>query len=110
MAIQRLFIANRGEIAVRIIKAARALGIQTVQAYSEGDAEMLAVKLADDAFCLGAAPSKDSSIPTNPPGNAQRPLAGCFTRCTRTTARQPPWTVTMATSTATEGRANWEAS
>lgn len=62
MTIKRLFIANRGEIAVRIIAAAQALGIRTVQAYSEGDADMLAVKLADEAFCLGPAPSKDSYL------------------------------------------------
>jgi len=51
MTISRLFIANRGEIAVRIIRAARELGIHTIQAYSEGDSDMLAVKLADEAIC-----------------------------------------------------------
>ncbi len=65
MAISRLFIANRGEIAVRIIRAAQKLGIATVQGYSEADQDMLAVKLADEAVCLGSAQSKDSylSIP-----------------------------------------------
>lgn len=62
MPITRLFIANRGEIAVRIIHAAKALGITTVQAYSEGDADMLAVKLADEAVCVGPAPAKDSYL------------------------------------------------
>jgi len=62
MTISRLFIANRGEIAVRIIRAARELGIHTIQAYSEGDADMLAVKLADEAICIGPAPSKDSYL------------------------------------------------
>lgn len=62
MDIGRLFIANRGEIAVRIIRAAKALGIHTIQAYSEGDADMLAVKLADEAVCIGPAPSKDSYL------------------------------------------------
>ncbi|MDK3016060.1 acetyl-CoA carboxylase biotin carboxylase subunit [Pseudodonghicola flavimaris] len=62
MTISRLFIANRGEIAVRIIRAARELGIHTIQAYSEGDADMLAVKLADEAVCIGPAPSKDSYL------------------------------------------------
>ncbi len=55
MGIERLFIANRGEIAVRIIRAARDLGITTIQAYSEADTEMLAVRLADEAVCVGPA-------------------------------------------------------
>ncbi|ATG47940.1 acetyl-CoA carboxylase biotin carboxylase subunit [Celeribacter ethanolicus] len=62
MAIERLFIANRGEIAVRVVKAAKALGIHTIQAHSEADTEMLAVKLADEAICVGPAPSKDSYL------------------------------------------------
>ncbi|MGH1483662.1 MAG: acetyl-CoA carboxylase biotin carboxylase subunit [Geminicoccales bacterium] len=53
MAIKRLFIANRGEIAVRIIRAAKALGIETIQAYSEADADMLAVRHADEAVLVG---------------------------------------------------------
>jgi acetyl-CoA carboxylase biotin carboxylase subunit len=60
--IQKLFIANRGEIAVRVVKAAQTLGIPTVQAYSEADSEMLAVKLADEAICIGPAQSKDSYL------------------------------------------------
>ncbi len=62
MPISRLFIANRGEIAVRIVRAARELGITTIQAYSEGDTEMLAVKQADESICIGPAPSKDSYL------------------------------------------------
>ena len=57
MAIKRLFIANRGEIAVRIVKAAQAMGIHTIQAYSEADDSMLAVRMADEAVCIGAAQS-----------------------------------------------------
>jgi acetyl-CoA carboxylase, biotin carboxylase subunit len=53
MAIRKLLIANRGEIAVRIIRAAAELGIRTVQAYSKADAESLAVKLADEAVAIG---------------------------------------------------------
>ncbi|MBY0531252.1 MAG: acetyl-CoA carboxylase biotin carboxylase subunit [Xanthobacteraceae bacterium] len=60
--IKSLFVANRGEIAVRIIRACRELGIASVQAYSEADSESLAVKLADKAVCVGAAPSKDSYL------------------------------------------------
>src|SRR5437588_137289 len=51
--IRKLLIANRGEIAVRIIRAARELGIRTVQVHSEADASSLAVKLADDAISIG---------------------------------------------------------
>ncbi len=53
MAIGTLLIANRGEIAVRIIRAARELGIRTVQAHSQADADSLAVKLADRAVEIG---------------------------------------------------------
>ena len=53
MAIEKLLIANRGEIAVRIIRAARELGIRTVQAHSQADADSLAVKLADEAVEIG---------------------------------------------------------
>ena len=51
--IKRLLIANRGEIAVRIIRAARELGIHTIQVYSAADADSLAVKLADEAVLIG---------------------------------------------------------
>jgi acetyl-CoA carboxylase biotin carboxylase subunit len=60
--IKSLFIANRGEIAVRIIRACRELGVASVQAYSEADSESLAVKLADKSVCVGAAPSKESYL------------------------------------------------
>jgi acetyl-CoA carboxylase biotin carboxylase subunit len=53
MTIAKLLIANRGEIAVRIIRAARELGIRTVQAHSAADADSLAVKLADEAVNIG---------------------------------------------------------
>ncbi len=53
MAIRTLFIANRGEIAVRIIRAAKALGIRTVQAASEADTDSLACRLADDVVVIG---------------------------------------------------------
>lgn len=62
MTIQRLFIANRGEIAVRINRAAQAMGIRTIQAYSEGDADMLAVRIADESICIGPAPSRQSYL------------------------------------------------
>lgn len=62
LAIKRLFIANRGEIAVRICRAARTLGLTTIQAYSEADAEMLAVKMADEAVCVGPALAAQSYL------------------------------------------------
>jgi acetyl-CoA carboxylase biotin carboxylase subunit len=55
MPIRKLFIANRGEIAVRIIRAAKALGIKTVQAASAADRDMLAVRLADETVEIGPA-------------------------------------------------------
>ncbi|MFY9239064.1 MAG: biotin carboxylase N-terminal domain-containing protein, partial [Roseovarius sp.] len=62
MPITRLFIANRGEIAVRIIRAAQGLGITTIQAYSEADADMLAVRMADEAVCVGPAQAAQSYL------------------------------------------------
>lgn len=62
MTIRKLFIANRGEIAVRIIRAARDLGIGTVQAYSAADANALAVQLADEAVEIGPPAAKKSYL------------------------------------------------
>ncbi len=60
--IQKLVVANRGEIAVRIIKTARKMGIKTVAVYSEADRNAPHVKLADEAVCIGPPPSSESYL------------------------------------------------
>lgn len=60
--IKKILIANRGEIAVRIIRACREMGIETVAVYSEADREALHTKLADEAVCIGPAPSSESYL------------------------------------------------
>ncbi|MBY0123208.1 acetyl-CoA carboxylase biotin carboxylase subunit [Bacillus sp. S/N-304-OC-R1] len=58
----KILIANRGEIAVRIIRACKELNIKTVAIFSEADREALHTKMADEAYCVGPAPSKDSYL------------------------------------------------
>lgn len=71
--IQKVLIANRGEIAVRIIRACREMGIETVAVYSEADKEALHTQLADEAICIGAAPSTESYL------NMERILSATIT-------------------------------
>ena len=59
---KKILIANRGEIACRVIKTARKMGIQTVAVYSEADKDALHVEMADEAVCIGPAPSKESYL------------------------------------------------
>jgi hypothetical protein len=58
----KILIANRGEIALRIIRTCKEMGIKTVAVYSEADRESLHVTFADEAVCIGPPPSKDSYL------------------------------------------------
>lgn len=68
---EKILIANRGEIAVRIIRACREMGIKTVAVYSEADRDALHTLLADEAICIGPAPSTDSYL------NMEQILTAC---------------------------------
>lgn len=61
----KLLIANRGEVAVRIIRACKEMGFKTVAVYSEADREALHVSMADESYCIGGAPVSDSYLNQN---------------------------------------------
>lgn len=70
---RKILIANRGEIAVRVIRACREMGIKTVAVYSEADRDALHTLLADEAICIGPAPSAESYL------NMEQILTACVT-------------------------------
>jgi len=58
----RVLVANRGEIALRIIRACRELGIESIAVYSEADIDSMHVQLADDSVCIGPGASQESYL------------------------------------------------
>src|SRR5438128_8681008 len=72
---KKVLIANRGEIALRVIRACKELGVETVAVYSEADRESLHVRFADDDVCIGRAPSRDSYL------NIPRLIAAAESTC-----------------------------
>lgn len=81
---KKVLIANRGEIALRIIRACHELGIETVAVHSTADAESLHVRFADQAICIGPPPSKESYL--NVPAVLSRRRSPARTRSTPATA------------------------
>ena len=89
--IRKVLVANRGEIAVRIIRACREMGIETVAVYSEADKDALHAKLADEAICIGPAKLSESYLSMERIISAtivQRPFIQALDYCRKTAALQ----------------------
>ena len=88
---QKILIANRGEIALRIIRACRELGIKSVAVFSEADRDSLHTMLADEAICIGPAPSTKSYLDMSRILSAALAIgAGCHTSGFRFFYRKMP--------------------
>ena len=86
---EKILIANRGEIAVRIIRACRAMGIKTVAVYSTADKHSLHVYLADESVCIGPPAARDSylniaAILSAAKGTARKPSTRATDSCPKT--------------------------
>jgi acetyl-CoA carboxylase biotin carboxylase subunit len=73
---KKILIANRGEIAIRVIRACKEMGILTVAVYSEADRDSLHVKFADDAYCIGPASPAESYLNIPSIISAKNPYPG----------------------------------
>ena len=85
---EKILIANRGEIALRIQRACRELGIKTVVVHSEADREAKYVRLADESVCIGPAPSRDSYLNMPAIISAAEVTAVSYTHLTLPTNRE----------------------